>query len=628
MIMRIKKGQPYPLGATRKSNGINFSMVNSVEKECGIILYNKKTKEEERIPFDAQNRVGNISSLFIEDIEADSYEYNYYVGEDELTDPYAKRVCGNEVWQGAEKQDIAIRGGFYQSQFDWQRTGQLHIPYQDSILYCLHVRGFTKHKSSKVKHKGTFKGLVEKLDYLKELGITGVELLPIYEFEECETGVDVHSMEYQVQHIDEPLENLEAGKTDYKLNYWGFKKGWYFAPKASYAAGEDACVEFKELVREFHKNGLEVILQFYFPKEIRQAYILEVLKHWVLEYKIDGFHLKGAELPVTLIATEPIFANTKIMSNDFNLDEIYDYTESPRYKNLAYYREDFMRDARRFLKGDEDMLKGFRYHMSNQNPKCGIVHFITNYYGFTLNDLVSYDRKHNEANGEENQDGTDYNYSWNCGAEGITRKKQIIQLRKKQIKNALSFLMTAQATPLLLAGDEFCNSQQGNNNAYCQDNEITWLDWSGLRKNQDIFEYVKALIAFRKAHPILHTDNMLTMMDKYGYGYPDLSYHGEEAWRIGMENYNRHIAMMYYSRFAGKKEQDDFVYLAYNMHWEAKEFALPALPKGYQWECVFDTADIETGKALENGKQQMAVEARSVKLLCAGKMPRVKRGKK
>lgn len=626
--MRIKKGQPYPLGATRKSNGINFSMVNSVEKECGIILYNKRTKEEERIPFDAQNRVGNISSLFIEDIEADDYEYNFYIDNTELTDPYAKKVCGNEIWRGAEQAEITIRGGIYQPQFDWQRTGPLHIPYQDSVLYCLHVRGFTQHKSSKVKHKGTFKGLAEKIGYLKELGITGVELLPVYEFEECERGEDIHSMEYQIHHIDEPLENLTEGKAEYKLNYWGFKKGWYFAPKASYAASEDACIEFKELVREFHKNGVEVILQFYFPREIRQAFILEVLKHWVLEYKIDGFHLKGAKLPVTLIATEPIFANTKIMCDDFDLDEIYDYTEVPRYKNLAYYREDFMRDARRFLKGDEDMLKGFRYHMSNQNPKCGVVHFITNYYGFTMNDLVSYDRKHNEANGENNQDGTDYNYSWNCGAEGAVRKKQILQLRKKQMKNAFSFLMTAQATPLILAGDEFCNSQQGNNNAYCQDNEITWLDWSRLRKNQNIYEFVKALIAFRKEHAVLHAENMLTMMDKYGYGYPDLSYHGEEAWRVGMENYNRHIAMMYYGRGTRNAKQDEIIYLAYNMHWESKELALPALPKNYEWECIFDTAKEEVYAGYELSALQMNIDSRSVKILVARKKIKGKKGKK
>ena len=241
---------------------------------------------------------------------------------------------------------------------------------------------------------------------------------------------------------------------------------------------------------------------------------------------------------------------------------------------------------------------------------------------------MSYDRKHNEANGENNQDGTDYNYSWNCGAEGPTRKKQVMQLRKKQMKNALSFLMTAQATPLLLAGDEFCNTQQGNNNAYCQDNEITWLEWSGLRKNQDVFTFTKELIAFRKEHPILHTENMLTMMDKYGYGYPDLSYHGEEAWRVGMENYNRHIAMLYYSRLTGKAQQDDFVYLAYNMHWESKELALPALPKDYQWECVFDTSGEESDKLLEYGKPLMQVAPRSVKILKGCKKPRVKRGKR
>ena len=626
---RIKKGQPYPLGATLKSSGVNFSMVNSSQEECGLILYHKKSEQIQKIPFEKNHRIGNISCFFVEGLSIEEYEYNFYISDESIVDPYAKYIIGNEVWKQAQNQAVSLRGGFYQSQFDWQKTRPLHIPYHESILYCLHVRSFTMHSSSKVKHKGTFEGLIEKIPYLKELGITAVELMPAYEFEECEQEKDQQTIEYQIKHYDEPLPNKGEEKADTKLNYWGYKEAYYFAPKASYSASGNPINSFKSMVREFHKNGMEVIMQFYFPNHIKQGYILEILKHWVLEYRIDGIHLKGNRLPVTLLATEPLFANTKIMCEDFSLADIYPEQESPIYKNLGYYRDEFMYDMRKFLKGDADMLKGFQYHMRNHNPKCGVINYITNYYGFTLNDLVSYDRKHNETNGEHNQDGTDYNYSWNCGIEGPTRKKAIVKLRRKQMKNAISFLMTAQGTPLLLSGDEFGNSQNGNNNCYCIDNETSWLDWRLVKRNQEFFEFVKSMIQFRKSHPILHTQEELTMTDRLGYGCPDLSYHGEEAWKVDLSNYNRHIAMMYCGRYARKdnKSEDDMIYIAYNMHWESHQFALPSLQGGYRWEVVNDTDSPEDEMTIVN---QVEVKPRSVKILIGRKMKRVRRmaGKK
>lgn len=626
---RIKKGQPYPLGATLKSSGVNFSMVNSSQEECGLILYHKSSEEIQKIPFEKNHRIGNISCFFVEGLPIEEYEYNFYISEKTLVDPYAKRILGNETWRQAEGKKVSMRGGFYLSQFDWQKTGPLHIPYHESILYCLHIRSFTMHVSSKVKNKGTFEGLVEKLPYLKELGITAVELMPAYEFEECELEKDKKTIEYQIKHYDEPIPTEDNENASTKLNYWGYKEAYYFAPKASYSASGNPILSFKNMVREFHKNGIEVIMQFYFPNHIKQGYILEILKHWVLEYRIDGIHLKGSRLPVTLLATEPLFANTKIMCEDFSLADIYPELETPIYKNLGYYRDDFMYDMRKFLKGDADMLKGFQYHMKNHNPKCGVINYITNYYGFTLNDLVSYDRKHNETNGENNQDGTDYNYSWNCGIEGTTRKKAILKLRRKQMKNAISFLMTAQGTPLLLSGDEFGNSQNGNNNCYCLDNETSWLDWRLVKRNENFFEYVKNMIQFRKNHPILHTQEELTMTDRLGFGCPDLSYHGEEAWKVDLSNYNRHIAMMYCGRYARKenKREDDMIYIAYNMHWEAHQFALPSLRGGYHWEVVSDTDSPVDEATIVN---QVEVKPRSVKVLIGKKIKKVRRmaGKK
>ena len=627
--IKIKKGQPYPLGATVKNSGINFSMVNSSDEECGLILYHKQSGDIQRLVFEKKHRIGNISCFFVEGICVDDYEYNFFIGEKRIVDPYAKCILGNEVWRRAEKEPITMRSGFYQSQFDWQKMKTLHIPYHESIMYCLHVRSFTMHASSKVRNKGTFEGLVEKIPYLKELGITAVELMPAYEFEECEQEKERNTIEYQVKHFDKLLVDEVSDVSNVKLNYWGYKEAYYFAPKASYSANGNPIQSFKTMVREFHKNGIEVIMQFYFPENIKQGYILEILKHWVLEYRIDGIHLKGGRLPVTLLATEPLFANTKLMCEDFSLAEIYPEQESPIYKNLGYYRDDFMYDTRKFLKGDADMLKGFRYHMKNHNPKCGVINYITNYYGFTLNDLVSYDKKHNEANGERNQDGTDYNYSWNCGIEGPTRKAAILKLRRKQMKNAICFLMTAQGTPLLLAGDEFGNSQGGNNNCYCLDNDTSWIDWRLMKKNREFFEFVKRMILFRKTHSILHTPEELTMTDRLGLGCPDLSYHTEEAWKVDLSNYNRHIAMMYFGGYARKDKRtaDDTIYIAYNMHWETHYFALPSLPGGYRWEVVEDTDSVNDELVASN---QIEVKPRSVKMLIGRKYKKVRRmaGKK
>ncbi len=613
---KIIPGHPYPLGATARDNGINFSMVNSSNEECGLILYRKGGGQKAKITFDARYRIGNISCAFIENLSPADCEYNFYIGDTVFVDPYAKRIIGNEKWRSGEFKRLTLRGGLYDSAFDWQETGPLNIPYNESILYCLHVRGFTRHGSSGVKHKGTFEGIIEKIPYLKELGINAIELMPAYEFEECEweedrPPVETQKIEYQVQHIDEELES--ENRHAKRLNYWGFREAFYFAPKASYASGPNPCEEFKRMVRALHQNGIEVIMQFYFPHTVKQGYILEILKHWVLEYHIDGIHVKGERVPVTLLATEPLFARTKILSEDFRLQDIYPNDEMPVYRNLGYYRDEFMNDTRRYLKGDMDMLQNFQYHMRNHNPKCGVINYVTNYYGFTLNDLVSYESKHNQLNGEDNRDGTDHNYSWNCGAEGPCRKHAILRLRRQQMRNAMSFLFTAQGTPLLMAGDEFGNSQNGNNNCYCQDNETGWVDWRALKRNAELHTCIRALIRFRKEHKILHLETNLSMLDRYGYGYPDLSYHGEEAWKVQPQGYNRHIAMMY----CGQNEEGteaDYIYIAYNMYWEGRRFALPSIAN-YEWIPVLDTKNNQLTVQCEKSTSYVDIPPRCVAIL-------------
>ncbi len=621
---RINNGQPYPLGASVQNGGINFSMVNSSEEPCGIIFYKKGVEQKERIFFNQQHRIGNICCIFVEGITAREYEYNFFVGDNIFVDPYAQRIVGNEKWRSGEYKRLFLRGGFCDSTFDWQGTTPLHIPYNESIMYCLNVRSYTRHGSSKVKKKGTFEGLMEKIPYLKDLGVNSIELMPVYEFEECEWDspewtAALQNIAYQVDHIDEKLVVDGEPKQAKRLNCWGYKEAFYFAPKASYAASGQPCDEFKRMVRELHKNGIEVIMQFYFPENIKQGYILEIIKYWVLQYHIDGVHLKGSRVPVTLIATEPLLANTKIMCEDFYLHEIYPNAETPTHKTLGYYRDLFMYDMRKYLKGDQDTIKSFQYHMRNADSNCGVINYITNYYGFTLNDLVSYESKHNEKNGEENVDGTNYNLSWNCGVEGPSRKKHIQQLRHRQMKNALSFLFTAQGTPLLLAGDEFGNSQNGNNNCYCQDNETGWVDWSCISRNTDIYEYTKQLIAFRKAHPMLHLDTALTMLDKYGCGYPDLSYHGEEAWKAQLGSYSRHIGIMYCGR--SLENSTECLYIAYNMHWELRRFALPSIAN-YEWVCAFGTQDNIVVYDEEKKVGYIDVKPRSISILIGKELPK------
>lgn len=622
----VQPGQPYPLGASVNEDGINFAAVLHPDKKGGVVLYPKKKGAEEiKIPFPSECRIGNIVCVQINGISPEEYDYNFYEADNVVTDLYAKRILGNEVWNGRKDGSKQLKSGFVTGEYDWQGDSTLRIPYEDSIFYCMHVRGFTKHGSSKVKHKGTFAGIIEKIPYLKELGITAVELMPAYEFDEIEAVQTASSpMDYMKERYVDIAEITDAGaeekqtKEPSKLNYWGFKKAYYFAPKSSYAAGNPV-TEFKDMVRTLHANGIEVIMQFYFPNNVKQGYMLEVLRYWVLEYHIDGIHLKGENLPVTLLATEPLFGNTKILYYGFPYDEIYAPDELPAYRNLGVYQDDFMYEMRKFLKGDEDKVRTLLYYVKRNDEKAGVLNFITNYYGFTLMDLVSYDKKHNEENGEDGKDGSDYNYSWNCGVEGKSRKQMIVKLRKKQMRNAILFMMLSQGTPLLMSGDEFGNSQNGNNNPYCQDNETTWLNWNLLKSNDDIFSFVKESIAFRKAHAVLHGRELLKQTDYISCGYPDVSCHGEEAWKADTANYNRHAALMYCERYANPSDRsaDGFLYVAYNMHWQPHSFALPKLPKGKKWYRVMDTTDARMVHELLPNQQTAEVTERSVSVYVA-----------
>lgn len=580
-----------PLLTHSEGEGIRFSFV-SAKDDCGVFIYDKKTGTEiDKIPFSKDTRKGNVHSFFTTKYHPEDITYLFYEEDNVIPDVNAA-LLSTGIAYGKERKEKDLKAGFTAKAFDWQNDKNPKVPYNESICYLLRVRGFTKRASSQVAHKGTFRGIIEKLDYLQEIGITTVELQPAYDFLEIPSGKErMESLPYPVK--EEDLDAVNPAK----LNYWGYKRGFYYAPKAAYASGEPD-VEFKEMVRAFHKRGMEIIMQFYFPKEVSVWEIPEILRYWILEYHVDGFHLMGENLPSDMLAEDPLLSDSKIWYYFFN-------KENP---NLASYQDNYLYTMRKFLKGDENMVNSVLSEMRHIPSVSGRIHYLSNYYGMTMSDMVSYDRKHNEENGEENRDGNDYNCSWNCGEEGTTRKKKIMSLRTKMLKNAMSLLLFSQSTPLIFMGDEFGNSQKGNNNPYCQDNATTWLNWQDIKRNAKVHEFWKMLITLRKSHPVLHSEREPKIMDYIARGYPDLSYHGEYAWRPQTESYSRTIGMMYCGKYAkiDRTKEDDFFYIGMNMHWEPHEFGLPHLPKGLKWEMIFTTE--EETKATKANPDVMAAK--------------------
>lgn len=562
------------LGVSKTQKGYQFAFATAKEEPCTLLLY-KKGEETPELEVPMARALGDIYVASVEKINAKNYEYVYQVGEKIVLDPYAKGISGKKKF-GERVDSQKLRCTFDLTEYNWEDDRHPEIPFSESLIYCTHLRGYTMDKTSKVRAKGTFKGMIEKIPYLVSLGVKQLELMPIYEFEEFPRPKKKSRM-YESEVKEEIL----------KLNYWGYTSGFYFAPKASYAAGKDPSRELKDLVKALHKAGIELIMEFYFDETASPNMVMDCLKFWVEEYHIDGIHINRSAISMKNVVMEPALKSTKIFTEYFEQSELLDETKTPKRKHLAEYREGFLVDARRLLKGDEDALRAFSDKTKRNPADMGVVNYMANHNGFTMMDMVSYDEKHNEANGENNRDGNNYNFSWNCGVEGPSKKKTIVQLRTKQLRNAFAMLMFAQGIPLIYGGDEFCNSQQGNNNVYGQDNELSWIQWNSSKNAKDLLEYVKKLIAFRNAHSAFHMVKEATMSDYKSTGIPDLSYHGESAWYGGFEAYRRHLGMMYGAGYAEKNT----IYVAYNLHQSEHEFGLPILPKGKKWKMIFNTAE-------------------------------------
>ena len=553
--MREVQGQPLPLGINISGDHVNFSVAVPEGERCWLLLY-RAGEEEPKERYEMTEAIGEVRFLALEGMDPADYEYNYMIGGEVTVDPYARGLAGRDIW-GKERdiQKHEVRGVLKNGRYDWEGDEPLKLPFHSIVAYSLHVRGFTKHTSSGVEKKGTFSGVVEKLPYLKDLGINQIQCMPVYEFEEC-------------------------GRF---RNYWGYGQAYYFAPKSAYAASGDGERELKDMVKACHKEGIEVVLEMPFTGDTSKQLMEECLRYYCLEYHIDGFLLNPYVAPMDAIHADPILKHTKILVHDTGFQTV----------------------MRRFLKGDEGMVRDVMYWLRHQSETKEILNMITGQTGFTLRDLVSYDGKHNEANGEQNQDGPDYNYSWNCGAEGPSRKKAVTELRKNQTRNAFFLLLLAQGTPCILAGDEFGNTQKGNNNVYCQDNPVGWLDWSGLEKHPELHEFVKELIAFRKKHPVFWPEKEMTGMTYSKKGVPDVSYHGENAWRVPLEVSSRQLGV-YYSGTDRTGEGDEDCFVAYNMHWLEHTFALPALPRGKKWYRIASTQEGILDKAEPLDDQKFA----------------------
>ncbi len=498
--------------------------------------------------------------------------------------------------------------------FDWKKDRRPFVKASDMIAYKLHVRGFTIHESSKIKHPGTYKGVCEKISYLKSLGITTVILQPCYEFNEL--------MDFHINIGTSPSEDIQRSRVfsqpaetipGSRLNFWGYgAQGLYFAPKAAYAAEPERAVrEFKNMVRSLHTAGMEVIMEIDYERSMSDSFILENLRFWALEYHIDGFRMNTERISTRLVSTDVVLRNIKLFCRNFNDD----YQGRDRVRDRIFISNDGFQDCiRRFLKGDEGQLLPAANLLKENGGRYGKINYVADHDGFTLNDAFSYDERHNEANGEGNRDGREANYSWNCGAEGPTKKHKVLDLRNRMIKNALVLLFLSQGIPMICAGDEFGNTHEGNNNPYCCDNEQGWVIWNKTKRATDIKTFVMKLISLRKEHPVFRNDKALSGNDFEFTGCPDVSFHGTKAWYPDFGYYSRTLGVLLNGAYADadidsgifektepvtdseekeeagiiRKGKDLSFLLLINTHWEAHEFSLPVIT-GYEWDFVFST---------------------------------------
>lgn len=677
---RIRPGFFDINGATALSDGVCFTIHSQGATSCELLLYEPYAKEPFAIlKYPDNYRIGNVFSMIVFDLDVEDFQYAFRLDgpydkkkgllfdkHKPLLDPYAKAVVGQSEWGQKPDAFLGYRGRVVKNNFDWGITKPSIIPMEDLIIYEIHVRGFTKDASSGVAHPGTFYGIMEKIPYLKELGINAVELMPLFEFDEMRDHRVIDEREL--------------------LDYWGYNTVSFFAPNTSYASDREynhVGTELKQLIKTLKENGIEVILDVVFNHTaegnedgpffsfkgidnnvyymltpdgnyynfsgcgntvncnhpVVQQMIVECLRYWVTTYRVDGFRFDLASIlgrnedgtpmdkPPLLqtLAFDPILGDVKLIAEAWDAGGLYQVGNFPSWKRWSEWNGKYRDDLRDFLKGGYWKAPEAALRISGSsdlyNPfergTNASINFITCHDGFSLYDLYSYNHKHNEANGWNNTDGSDDNRSWNCGAEGDTKDALILKLRYRMVKNAFSVLMCSRGTPMFLSGDEFCDTRFGNNNPYCQDNLTSWLDWKLLDTHRDIFEFCKYMIHFRHNHPAIRKS-----IAQSHCGFPPISQHGVTPWDDNFTQDSKIVCTM----FAGHDEEqdsEDIVYLAINPYWESILIHLPKLPKPLQWHLAVDTSLSDTsGCTFE--KEQMShvgndylIGARTVVVLTA-----------
>jgi isoamylase len=688
----VRPGRLLPFGASTVPGGVNFSVYSNNATDLTLVLFRRGEPDPiAELPFPPAFRIGGVYAMTIFGLDAETTEYGYRVAGPAhgnhrfdpsalVLDPYARLVTGREEWgvPGRRAGNHPYRCGIGYEDFDWEDDRPLNIPPEDLVVYEMHVRGFTRHPSSGVRHPGTFAGLAEKIPYLRELGVNCVELMPVFEFDE----------------LDNARSDPATGNRLY--NYWGYSTVAFFAPKAAYAAtgvhGMQAD-EFKNMVKLFHRSGIEVILDvvfnhtaegnelgptisfrgldnsiyymltpegFYYNYSgtgntlncnhpVVRGFILDCLRYWTAEYHIDGFRFDLAAIlgrspdgsvlsnPPVLesLAHDPVLRDCKLIAEAWDAAGLYQVGSFPDYLRWSEWNGRYRDTVRRFIKGDHGTAGDFATRLAGSADLYGrrgataSVNLVTAHDGFTLADLVSYNFKHNEANGEDNRDGDNGNNSWNCGYEGPAGDQDVLALRARQMRNALLILLCSRGIPMLLAGDEAGRSQQGNNNAYCQDNLLSWFDWSLTERNADLVRFVRCAVAFRRAHPALRQagESAVRSLDA-GAGadrwFPMLTWHGTRAWNADWSAHNRLVAAMFYHVDGGRH---DCVYIAANSYWKPLTVQPPSLPGGALWHLFADTRaaapeDVsEPGTEWPLGEQAIVVGERSVVVLVKNPRP-------
>lgn len=631
-------------GATAMPNGVNFTLVSRSATACELLLFHRQGREPyARIAIPESYRAGSVWSIFVFGLKADKFEYAYalegpydphrgllFDRSRYLLDPYARAVTGQSKWGVQLSDDSFYKARVVHDDFVWNAPRQKMAPLQDCVIYELHVRGFTQHESAGVTHCGTFAGIMEKIPYLQDLGIDAVELMPVFEFDETrgmrevngETLLDYwgynpvsffapntsYSAEIEYNREGTELKRLIRSLHDHGIRVIfdvvfnhtaeGDERGPFFSFK-----GIDNNVYYMLTPdgKYYNFSGCGNTLNCNHPM-VRDL-ILNCLRYWTVAYHVDGFRFdlasilgrdeQGAPMnnPPLLesLAYDPILSASDLIAEAWDAGGLYQVGSFPNWNRWSEWNGRYRDDLRSFLKGDAGyaMAAAMRIIGSPDlyppdERASASINFITCHDGFTMYDLYAYNTKHNEGNGWNNTDGSDDNRSWNCGAEGESDDPQVCALRRQMIRNAITVLMCSRGTPMFLAGDEFCNTQFGNNNAYCQDNLISWLNWDMRRKHADMHAYFRFLIHYRHAHPILRKDTAPCSAD-----LPFISLHGTLPWNSDYDAQTRVIGVMYAGR---KEDEDDIIYLGINAYWERVEVRLPALPKDMRWTVVCDTA--------------------------------------